>query len=731
LSRAARLALPGLLLAVTAVVIVRTAWMCDDAAITLRSIDHLVQGHGLRWNAAERVQTFTHPLWLLLLTIPYAVTREPYFTVLFVSGALSLLVTALLLLRRDATSGGLVATALALLVSRAFVDYATSGLENPLTHLLLVLFVGVLARETPGERRFVRLGLLTALLAVNRLDAVLLVAPAMLLESRALPWRRALALAPIALAPFLLWEAFSLFYYGLLVPNTAVAKLHTGIPAGELAGQGLAYLANSLRDDPATLAITGTGILLAFVRGGATERALAAGAALYLGYVVRIGGDFMSGRFLTAPFLVGLLLFPRLRLPRLRPSGPGLLPWAAVAALTGLFVLTPHPSATSGPGFGAHHEGLIDERGIADERRYYYGRSGLLAPGRALPRPAYDSARTGLLARRLGTPLLPEGGIGFTGYFAGPRVHVLDYYALADPLLARLPVVTEDPHGYTAKGLGWRSGHFLRNVPKGYLATLLTGRNQIEDPELARLYDRIARITHGPLLDGGRLGEIARLNLGIDLPPMPAARPAYAGIDWDEMLRARPDLAEAYYGRGVEALDRWKADPARGDLARARSDFERAAALAPDHLFALIELARLEIKSGEVERARRRLEHVVALEPGELLAWVDLGEIAMRGDDPQGAVRAYREVVRLDPTLGMGWNNLASAAYALGRTPEAIGALERLVRLDPRAPQPLEDLGRLYLEAGDEERGLAMLRRSARRGHTSAQEELRARGERW
>lgn len=30
-----------------------------------------------------------------------------------------------------------------------------------------------------------------------------------------------------------------------------------------------------------------------------------------------------------------------------------------------------------------------------------------------------------------GAALLPEGGVGFTGYFAGPRVHVLDSYALA------------------------------------------------------------------------------------------------------------------------------------------------------------------------------------------------------------------------------------------------------------------------------------------------------------
>ncbi len=75
--------------AVLLTVIVRCAWVCDDAFITLRTIDNLMNGHGMRWNIAERVQTFTHPLWMLLLTGFYSVTREPYYTTLAVSILLS------------------------------------------------------------------------------------------------------------------------------------------------------------------------------------------------------------------------------------------------------------------------------------------------------------------------------------------------------------------------------------------------------------------------------------------------------------------------------------------------------------------------------------------------------------------------------------------------------------------------------------------------------------------
>ena len=64
---------------------------------------------------------------------------------------------------------------------------------------------------------------------------------------------RDLAATALGVLPFLLWECFALFYYGSLVPNTAYAKLNTGIPRVDLVGQGFWYFADSLRWDPGTL----------------------------------------------------------------------------------------------------------------------------------------------------------------------------------------------------------------------------------------------------------------------------------------------------------------------------------------------------------------------------------------------------------------------------------------------------------------------------------------------
>ncbi|MCJ7799731.1 MAG: hypothetical protein MUP33_08230, partial [Polaromonas sp.] len=69
----------------------------------------------------------------------------------------------------------------------------------------------------------------------------------------------------LGFSPFILWEGFTLFYYGFLFPNTAYAKLNTGIPWHDLAGQGLYYLWNSIMVDPITLTVIAGAVIAAAI----------------------------------------------------------------------------------------------------------------------------------------------------------------------------------------------------------------------------------------------------------------------------------------------------------------------------------------------------------------------------------------------------------------------------------------------------------------------------------
>ena len=132
---------------VFAVVLFRTAWISDDAEITLRTVLNVTHGFGLTFNVAERVQTYTHPLWMALLTLGYLVTGNVYVTT-FAGGIFCSALAFWLVVRRAESSLQAMAAVVVLLFSVAFVDFSTSGLENPLAHLLLIGFVVVFFNRT-------------------------------------------------------------------------------------------------------------------------------------------------------------------------------------------------------------------------------------------------------------------------------------------------------------------------------------------------------------------------------------------------------------------------------------------------------------------------------------------------------------------------------------------------------------------------------------------------------
>jgi len=206
-----------ILLLLFAAVLVRTAWVSEDAYITFRTVDNFVHGHGLTWNIDERVQTYSHPLWMLLVSAVVFLTRESFFSVIILSLLVSLVV-AVLLARRIAPSPREAALGLVcLLSSKAFVDYSSSGLENPLTHLLLIVFLAGYFTEERTRNRLLFLALIASLAAVNRLDTILLYIPPLAeatFRTQAPKKIRTLALGFI---PLFVWEAFSFVYYGFLL----------------------------------------------------------------------------------------------------------------------------------------------------------------------------------------------------------------------------------------------------------------------------------------------------------------------------------------------------------------------------------------------------------------------------------------------------------------------------------------------------------------------------------
>jgi arabinofuranosyltransferase len=494
--------LVALFISVFLIVLLRTAWMSDDAYITLRTVDNFVHGYGLTWNIAERVQAYTHPLWMFMLSGIYFVTREDYFSTIALSIVLSL-ATLIVLSRTIATSlsGALLGMSI-LLFSRAYIDYSTSGLENPLTNLLLVLFFALYLTRALSFTTLTLLAFLAALGVLNRMDTLLLFAPTLAYATlRLIPALKLRTFAALALgfAPFVLWELFSLWYYGFLFPNTAYAKLNTGIERSQLVEQGIYYLLNSVKYDPITLMATGCGIVLPFFTRKWYTLPIALGSMLYLIYIIRIGGDFMSGRFLAAPLVCAVVVITYSFATRALTYGALAL---GVVAIVGFI---PENVTLLG---GTRYSAAGQPNRIADESLSYYPSSGLLNAVHLhdMPRSDTDHFQREFYGRQASMETsIVIMNIGLVGFHAGPGVHIIDPFALSDPLLARLPAT---------RSVRFRPGHFSRQIPAGYIETLESGENQIEDESLARYYEHLTTVTRGPLFDLGRLGEIWKFNTG-------------------------------------------------------------------------------------------------------------------------------------------------------------------------------------------------------------------------
>lgn len=501
----------------------RLAWVSDDALITLRTALNAAHGWGWGFNATEAVQGYTHPLWFLIW-LGLGSLFGNWLLVIMVVGLTCTGIAVWLVFRRGTSAPRIVLVGGLLLLSTAFVEYATSGLENPLGYLLFALILTLLWRQddrvgtnppdTVGALGPIALGLLAAAAFLTRMDYSLLLAPMALLwawQHRSRP--RDLTLAAVAaMVPVAAWFAWAYATYGYVLPATYEAKTNiVGTPAEHVAA-GLTYLKVSLTTDPATALLLAAGVVVAIGWGTALLRAVMLGILAYLAYVVWIGGDFMVGRFLAVPvFLTSAMLvnvpvsFARLaRLPHL-PAAPrwaGAVGGVVAVAATGYFLGQPSSTlaAPVEPRWSHREVSVTDERALwggqvrGNLTRYLQDRSTGGVP--AVPEFTGLSFQTVVMSLAQiertasdwpdapATPELPTdvtagcGGLGVVALASGPTHHWIDQCALVDRFLATQP-------GRKVPIVG-QAGHYVREVPPGYPQALLTGDpQQVKDPELA------------------------------------------------------------------------------------------------------------------------------------------------------------------------------------------------------------------------------------------------------
>ncbi|MBI5765301.1 MAG: hypothetical protein HZA51_17455 [Planctomycetes bacterium] len=333
-------------------------WVCDDAFISYRYALNLVEGHGLVYNAGERVEGYSNFLWTLWCAVPIVLgirceTWSMMWGIVCYAGTLTLLgdISRRLAIRIGATP----AIPIAAILCAAHADmavFATSGLETSLFTMLATAGYWVfVCGETTGRHRPIAAGIVMTLAALTRPDGVIFgaVLGAAYLAVAKPRWRISFLYVAAFVIPHAAFIAWRLWYYGDFFPNTYYAK------SGNLAwwSQGWAYLMLYLQKYWAVgaclLGLTACVIPRRIetnereddrvIRRLAVVAAVMAGA--YTLFIVRVGGDFMFGRMLVpaTPFYMVLVELGIVRVARHRFA----LPIGATAVLACCMVLPRYP----------------------------------------------------------------------------------------------------------------------------------------------------------------------------------------------------------------------------------------------------------------------------------------------------------------------------------------------------------------------------------------------------
>ncbi|MEM6906596.1 MAG: hypothetical protein AAF568_11935, partial [Pseudomonadota bacterium] len=477
-----------------ALVMLRTAWLGDDALITLQQVRVFVAGDGIVWNPGVRVQAFTHPLWFGLLSLVHALSGALFWPAMLLGAACT---TAAVLLLWDfcrrsvgfaGAPGWAAVFALSVLLSRGFTDFGTSGLETSLSFLLAALAI----RSVWAGGRGPWIWLVLAALVLTRMDNALLFGPlAVALAWRDIAERRFLAVIPGALA-IIAWIAFATIYFGSPLPNTYFAKIGADYPLAERISRSMTYFGDALLRDGFSLAVILLGILSG-LRAGMAGRLLALGLALMLGYIALIGGDFMRGRFLALPFFISLFLIAASLTSRLPPGRLGVV---------GVLAMALGQPVPLDPTYIKRSFFF----GIADERGFFAYRLSAISPE---PWPRIPPGR--FTTNRARDASIGCGLVGEERLILPPEIWLIDTCALTDPFLSRVPA---------APIPNWRPGHAHRRVPANYGEVVTRQSNRLAGGVGQELYDEMMLIATAPLWDGDRLAAIWRrlVGLGADAP---------------------------------------------------------------------------------------------------------------------------------------------------------------------------------------------------------------------
>lgn len=274
-------------------------FISDDALISLRYAERLLDGQGLTWTDGERVEGYTDLAWVLLTALLGALQVDLIVAArgLGLLGAAGAIVFTALAPDRPASisTPRVLSGSLMLALTGPLAVWSIGGLEHGFQTGVLIAALWLVMRQQPNvempRREFIALEVLLVLLALLRADGAVLIGGLLIGNLvRSSSWaslRRSFLWGLAPLAALLVQLAFRRVYYDAWVPNTALVKVGFSLARVDL---GLSHLRHWFAFGGLLLAATGLAVIVQ-VRSERRWVVPLVTSVLWAGYLVTVGGD--------------------------------------------------------------------------------------------------------------------------------------------------------------------------------------------------------------------------------------------------------------------------------------------------------------------------------------------------------------------------------------------------------------------------------------------------------
>jgi hypothetical protein len=317
----------------------------DDTFISMRYADHLARYGEIVWNPGEaaKVEGYSNLLWVFLLAgmfrfLPWdAFLMAKLLSVVF--GAATLVVFSILACRILRNRALVAFSVLVIAVSRPFVVWGCSGMENMLYMFLMVMALWLLIKEDDCHKLSFATPVVLFLLCLTRTEGVVYFAAVFLIRllrvvtirdyRQAMFIKRWIVYNAIYSLLFVAWMAWKLWYYGTIIPLPVHLKTADG-------ASGVLYIRDFLVSEALYVPLLIAGLCLTDYR---KPFAYVAGFLTLLFAALSVCNPVMGHEYRL--ILAALPLMVLLALSALQQLLDGRSRWrqVLVLAVTGLFLL--------------------------------------------------------------------------------------------------------------------------------------------------------------------------------------------------------------------------------------------------------------------------------------------------------------------------------------------------------------------------------------------------------